>query len=195
MIAMAPRRPTACQPVVIDVSMMSAASWKVSPATSHRAYRSQTSRRSCPEGFVRIRRRPVTKACTVPMTMITRASPSMRRMAFSVRKTSHSFMPCSMPRAARGLLHLLHGLIDREGVRTLDRRELPEGLEELPDDLRRDEGQDSALDQPVPVRVRGDVRELVGIGAQVVELGQPQGRERLRPDLHRPVAALLHEDG
>jgi hypothetical protein len=37
-------------------------------------------------------------------------------------------------------------------------------------------------------------RPLIGIRTQIKELGQPQARKGLRPELHRAVAALLHEN-
>ena len=48
-------------------------------------------------------------------------------------------------------------------------------------------------DVPVVVAVRRDVGELVGVGAQVVQLGHAQPRERLGPHLQRARAALLQE--
>ena len=58
MTAMAARRPMASQVGAKDVSMISAASWKVRPATSQRANRNQTARR----------RSPVTDAKVAPGT-------------------------------------------------------------------------------------------------------------------------------
>ena len=49
-------------------------------------------------------------------------------------------------------------------------------------------------DQPVPVGVRGDVGPLVGVRPQVEHLRHAQVGERLGPDLHRALLALLGED-
>src|SRR5262245_56013022 len=89
---------------------------------------------------------------------------------------------------------LLHGLVDRERGGALARWELLERLEERADDRGGRERDPRFRHDPVPVGVRGDVGALVGIGAEVEELREPQRRERLRPHLQRPLAALLDED-
>ena len=70
---------------------------------------------------------------------------------------------------------------------------LVEGFRELRRARLRRIDEIGVVQEPVVVRVRGDVRELVRIGAQVEQLRHPQSRERLGPDLHGSLAALLHE--
>ena len=60
--------------------------------------------------------------------------------------------------------------------------------------LRGEDRGTRVVEDPVVVGVRGDVGPLVGVGAQVEELGHPQRDERLGPDLQRALDALLHED-
>src|SRR5262249_3699719 len=68
--------------------------------------------------------------------------------------------------------------------------------EELADDRGRAEDHAGTVgDQPVVVGVRRDVGALVGVGAEVEELRDAQGRERLGPDAHGALDALLLEDG
>ena len=95
--------------------------------------------------------------------------------------------------AAHRLAHRLQRIVDGEGVRLLDRREVLERLRPFRRDRLRGEDEVVVIEEPVVIRVRGDVRELVRVGPQVEELGQAQLGERLRPDLQRALAALLHE--
>ena len=49
------------------------------------------------------------------------------------------------------------------------------------------------IEKPVVVGVRGDVRPLVRVGAEVEYLGNPQVGERFRPDAQRAGSPLLQE--
>ncbi len=62
------------------------------------------------------------------------------------------------------------------------------------DDRLRGQDQVRLGEVPVPVRVRGRVRPLERIGAQVEELRHAQRDERLRPQLEGSARPLLHED-
>src|SRR5262245_30690152 len=91
-------------------------------------------------------------------------------------------------------LERIHRLVDGERRRTLARRELLERFEEGSDDRRGGDGDPFLGHEPVPVRVRRDVRTLVRVRTEVVQLREAQRGERLRPDQKGPLGALLHED-
>ena len=61
------------------------------------------------------------------------------------------------------------------------------------DDGPRRDCEDRGVEEPIPVRVGGDVRPLERIRAQVEELRDAQHHERLGPELQRSLGALLHE--
>src|SRR5215813_2345054 len=79
-------------------------------------------------------------------------------------------------------LHLRHDRIQIERRRPLPRRELPE-LFDLRCHNRLSEVQLwDVVDQPVVVDIRVEIGPLKWIASQVVDEGQPQLDERLRPD-------------
>jgi hypothetical protein len=51
----------------------------------------------------------------------------------------------------------------------------------------------SVVDVPVPLGIGGNICTFVGVQAQVEQLGAPQKRIRLEPDLQRAPLPLLHE--
>src|SRR3954447_16351644 len=64
-----------------------------------------------------------------------------------------------------------HGLVDGEAGRLLTRRELFEALKELGDKRRGRKHENAAVNQPVPVGIRGDVGALEGVSPKVEQLG------------------------
>ncbi len=76
--------------------------------------------------------------------------------------------------ARQELVELFDGVVDRERRRLLTRWKLLERLQELCGDRRPVEHEVDAIDQPVPVGVRRDVRALVRVGAKVEQLRCPQ---------------------
>ena len=116
-----------------------------------------------------------------------RMSPSFRKVAGGglLRRP----LPLrSVAAATRRVFHRLDRVIDAEGVRLLDDREVLERLRELLSDRHRAVQDVGVIEQPLVVLVRRDVRELVGVRSQIEELGQPQLDERLRPHAHRSLA-------
>ncbi len=91
--------------------------------------------------------------------------------------------------------HLLDDLIDAEARRPLTRRIVFEAVHESGHDrLRRDERRRPIRHEKIVVGVRGDVRTLIGVGAQIKDLRYAQRRKRLGPNSHRAGCALLLED-
>jgi hypothetical protein len=72
-------------------------------------------------------------------------------------------------------------------------RILREGRQEFADvGLRRDQQVD-VIDQPIVVGVRGDVRALEGVRAEIEQLWHAKGDERLGPDPGRAGLSLFQE--
>lgn len=87
------------------------------------------------------------------------------------------------PLAAAGpRQELLHHLIDGEARRLLAWWVLNKCVQEIANELLRRQEQVNVINYPVPVGVRGDVRPLEGVCAQVEELRKPQGHQRFLPD-------------
>src|SRR5271166_6018147 len=115
---MAARRATSSQLVVTAVSKTSAASWKVSPATSHRPSRSQTSRSWWPSRDAYIVRRPWKKASIAPTTMRMSASQSMTVTALLPRMCAPSFARCGGSRVVSDPVAVANAQVDlfNEGI-------------------------------------------------------------------------------
>ena len=50
------------------------------------------------------------------------------------------------------------------------------------------------VEEPVVISVGRDVRPFIRVGFQIEELGKPQGRERLAPNLQRSRSALFSKN-
>src|SRR5581483_5087867 len=81
-----------------------------------------------------------------------------------------------------------------EAAGLLARREFLECGEELSDNFLRRNEEVRMVEEPVVVGVRRDVRPLVWIGPQIVELRNPQGNERLSPEPERSLGALFFKN-
>ncbi len=94
-----------------------------------------------------------------------------------------------------GFQHLQNRLrINREAGRRLARWILLERLHKFLGVDRALHVQVDVLRHPVHVLVRGNIGPLVGVHAQVVDLGKPQTDEGLHPDIEVARGALLAED-
>src|SRR5262245_47422111 len=170
--AIAPSCPTSCQVGAIEVSMMSAASWNVRPATSQRPYRTRISRnRRCAAGAGNAAHNPVANASTVPMATTINAIASIMTTTSFVTRCSHSSIggaSLDPQRTAAGdssgrpltgssglrvgaFLYLPEYLVEVEAGGLLALRILPEGLQELPDKSLRWHHQVDVVDQPIPI--------------------------------------------
>src|SRR5690606_25137222 len=98
-------------------------------------------------------------------------TPPVHAAAFDSGRT-----PSAMGAAQAGF-ELFHRLVDRERGGPLSGREILERLQELSQEPLRRGDQIRLPEMPVPVRVRGRVRALEGIGPQVEELGDSQRHE------------------
>src|SRR6516164_104891 len=96
--------------------------------------------------------------------------------------------------ASTTLLQLLHDLVQVEARSLLSLGVLLERHDELGNKVLRWHGQKRMIEQPVVVRVRCDVRPLVGIEAEVIDFWNSEGGKRIGPDQQRPGRSLLHED-
>src|ERR1700754_4639695 len=74
---------------------------------------------------------------------------------------------------AQGAFHHLDCIIDGESVWLLNDREVFEGLCKLLGDRHRAIEDVGVIEEPLVVRVRSDIGELIRVGAQVKELRQP----------------------
>src|SRR6185437_14983155 len=185
MAAIAASRATSSQLVVIAVSRTSAASWKVRPATSQRPRRSQTSRSWWPSRDENIVHKPRKNASIAPTTMRISASQS-------IASTATLDAPLSV-HARADLVHRRQRLIEGEGVRLLDRREVLEGRRPLGRRILRPVDHRDVVDVPFPIRVRRPVGALERVGAEIVDLRNPEPGKGLSPDQQRALASLLHE--
>lgn len=93
----------------------------------------------------------------------------------------------------RSLLQLLHDLIQVEAGRLPALRIILERHQELAHIVLGRHKQEEVVDDPIVVRVRGDVRPLIGVSPEVEEFGEAQGDEWLSPDAQGTRHALLHE--
>src|SRR5262245_66116452 len=91
------------------------------------------------------------------------------------------------------LLHFLQDFVQVERGRLLPLRVLPERRQELGDVGLSGHEHERVIEDPIVVRVRGDVGPLVRIRPEVVEFREPQGDERLGPDAKRSWSARSEE--
>ncbi len=92
------------------------------------------------------------------------------------------------------LFHLFQHLIDAEAGRLHARWEFLESFQELPDQKLRRIGQVDAVNQPIPVGVRGNVRSFEWVSTQVEHLGYAQEDKRFCPDQDCALDTLLGKD-
>src|SRR6186997_1701400 len=100
----------------------------------------------------------------------------------------------SLVRWFQALLHLLDQLIDAEARWPLTGRKLLKGGQKWSHDgLRREEWRRSIRHEEVVEGVRGNVRALVRVRAQVEDFRDAELGERLGPDSQRALRTLLLE--
>ena len=73
------------------------------------------------------------------------------------------------------------------------RRKFLEALGEFGRGSLRHKNEVGVVQEPIEIRVRGHIRELIGVSAQVEDLWHGQPREGIAPDRHRALATLFHK--
>src|SRR5215831_2610004 len=104
--------------------------------------------------------------------------------------------PCRQPRLGAGYagLQLFQYSVEAEAGGFLAGREFDESAEHVRDVGLGWYDDPRVFEQPVPVRVGGEVGALVGVGAQVEDLRDAELGVGLGPNLQRSRRALLEED-
>ncbi len=92
-----------------------------------------------------------------------------------------------------GFSQLRHDLVQVEAGRFLPLRIVPESRQELADVILRRHEEEDVVEKPVVVGVRGDVGPLIGVGAEIEDLRDPQVGERVGPEQHLSIRPLFHE--
>src|SRR5258706_1815865 len=91
------------------------------------------------------------------------------------------------------LFQFLHDFVQIEAGCLLPLRVVTERGQELAHVILCWHKQEHVIEQPVVVRVRGNVRPLIGIGTEIEDLWNAQASKGIGPEQKLPVGALLHE--
>ena len=90
-------------------------------------------------------------------------------------------------------VHHSQSLVDREGIRFLNRWEVPKGLRPLRHYRLRTVQHGDVLQVPLPIGIGRLISAFIGVGTEIEEFRPSEPNERLEPESQRALAALLHE--